>query len=95
MSLLQTFLAILGLDSAPNHPLAPDAPDDVVALRQYCIELNREWRALKVERDCLKAELLRATAPNGNGPLFTEKSLALRVRMYDRALRARVKAMRA
>jgi hypothetical protein len=67
--------------------LLPDGPDDVALLRRICTDLNRERRALKIERDCLKAELLRTGK-------HTEKSLAMRVKMYDRALRARVKATR-
>ena len=94
MGLLQTFLNVIGIDVPDTHPLSPDAPDDVAALRRMCTDLQCERRSLMIERDCFKAELLRAPAPGG-GPLFTEKSLALRVRMYDRALRARVKAMKA
>ena len=73
---------------AGNHPTSDeyhaDDPRAVAALRKDYHALVYERRQIALERDCYKAELIRGG--------LSEKNLAAMVKMYDRALRARVKA---
>ena len=70
------------------HPLREDDPDDLPTLRRLVTDLGSQNRQLTMERDCFEAELLRTKE-------HTKASLAMRVKMYKRALFARVRAAKA
>lgn len=73
---------------ANNHPTADeyhaDDPRAAAALQSRFNELVRRLRWAELERDYFKGELLKTG--------HTERSLAKRVELYARALRAAVKA---
>lgn len=93
MSLLSTFLEIFHLDWPDTHPLAEDDPDDVAALRRLVTNLTCQLRRATIERDCFRAELLRARTSDGR-QVYGQKSLDGQVKMYDRALHTEVRAGR-
>jgi hypothetical protein len=82
MSLLSAFLEALHGDPVPLKPIAAEFPDGEVS--RAFMEATRERRALKIERDCFRAELLRLG--------YTERSLNARLQFYGRALKAEVRA---